>query len=252
MQTFRDLYDFIQKAQRDEDGFVAINHPNIKLKVCTGVLLTSGSLLCFENEQVVLKIKFLIPSQSSVGRFRREDRVELSSDDFPQSGFDWSKEFPLDSPLYRVQRCELPNAEELYQAIKNLTPIEDYDDDEHGEMALIGIFSGNSDELIMYVNTEDTYLQPHFHLRNTDHSFQTSIEFLRPLYLPHIGQRRDLPNEKQVDWLIGFFKTDGIHPKFSGSIWDLACWDWERNNEGFGLPDDLEMPDYRELLWEDV
>jgi hypothetical protein len=55
-----------------------------------------------------------------------------------------------------------------------------------------------------------------------------------------------------VDWLFEFFGADGIHPKFSGSIWDLACWDWERNNEGFGLPDDLEMPDYRELLWEDV
>jgi hypothetical protein len=40
------------------------------------------------------------------------------------------------------------------------------------------------------------------------------------------------------------------HPRFNGTVWDLACWDWERNNAGYGIPEDYEMPDYKKLLLE--
>jgi hypothetical protein len=257
IQTFRDLYDLILAAEKDKEGFAAIHHPRLKLKVQPDKFLGEcGKAFCILDGKVVLNIIFRHTHPCVAGHHRIEDRVELNNEDVTKSDYRWSKEFSLDSPLYRLNRCKLPDAGDLLSILKSLWPTEDYEDDgydghdEHGEQAIIGSFSLESVALTAYINTEDEYIQPHFHLKNEDQSFQTAIEFLRPVYLPHHGQRRDRLTPKQVNWLIGLLKTEVGHPRFTGTVWDLACWDWERNNKSVGIPDDFEMPDYMELLGE--
>jgi hypothetical protein len=257
MKTFRDLYDFIQKAEKDEDGFVNINcHPRLTLD---GLASRAGGVACILDGKFVVQIVFRITSPISAGIYRREDRVALNNYAAVLSGMAsdnegrWSKEFPLDSPLYRLCTPDhkSPELKELHDIIRSFEVADEDDDDyAHGENALIGSFSTEPDQLTAYVNVDDDYKQPHFHLKIEGQPFQTAIEYLRPIYIPHQGERRDRLTLEQVEWLIGFFQTEVDHPHFTGTVWNLACWDWERNNTGFGIPEGYEMPDYMELLRE--
>ena len=110
---------------------------------------------------------------------------------------------------------------------------------------------GFVDSFEVYVNTNDAGNIPHFHIRDINdwHKFHTCIEIAKAKYFHH-GEKTDILNSRQRRSLAEFMESPISNPKYGdkfSNVWELVCFLWEINNSQMPLPDDIEMPNYREI-----
>lgn len=110
---------------------------------------------------------------------------------------------------------------------------------------------GYSGDLEVYVNTNDGGNIPHFHLRDqTDwERFHSCIKIASPEYFLHEG-KEDTLNSKQRKELYDFMNSKVSLTKYADKFdnnWQLICFLWELNNSSTSIPEDTQMPDYRQL-----
>lgn len=106
-------------------------------------------------------------------------------------------------------------------------------------------------DLEVYVNTNDSGMIPHFHLRDPNNweRFHTCIKLTKPEYFLHEG-KEDTLNTKQRKELQQFMQGKITIPKYANKFdnnWQLACFMWDINNSSVEIPDGVEMPDYKQL-----
>jgi len=118
----------------------------------------------------------------------------------------------------------------------------------HNERACIGYI--NEQEYEVFVNTDDEGYIPHFHIRSNDKHvkwFETSIRYDSPQYFFHEGKEEYLDSQER-EMLNDFFKQKVKSKKFREfTNWQLAIFEWNKNNSKMQLDEDLPIPDYKLL-----
>lgn len=115
------------------------------------------------------------------------------------------------------------------------------------EMSRIG-YIGNYE---IYVCTDDAGKIPHFHYRDKDDwkKFHSCIQIMKAEYFAHEG-KEDILNSKQRKELQKFMESPPKKTRFNIGLsnnWELVCYLWDMNNSDVDIPNDVEMPDYRNL-----
>ena len=114
-------------------------------------------------------------------------------------------------------------------------------------MAAVGIVDGYE----IYVNTNDGGNNAHFHYRKKNNwdEFHTCIMIEEAEYFHHDG-KEDVLNSKQRKLLDEFLRSKVTIARYADKFvnnWELICFLWDINNSDKMIPEDTEMPDYRQL-----
>lgn len=110
---------------------------------------------------------------------------------------------------------------------------------------------GFVDKLEVYVNTDDGGNIPHFHIRDKVDwkKFHSCVKILSAEYFEHEG-KEDTLSSKQRKELQTFMLSKVDNPKYLNlfeNTWKYICFLWDMNNSAIQIPEDAEMPNYREL-----
>lgn len=112
------------------------------------------------------------------------------------------------------------------------------------EMARVGFI----DEYEIYIHTDDPGNIPHFHIWDKEtkgNKFHSCIRIDQAIYFHHTG-KEDKLNSKDRKNLVNFLQSSPKNKRYNTN-WELLIDMWNLNNSNIEIPEDQEMPDYRNI-----
>lgn len=90
---------------------------------------------------------------------------------------------------------------------------------------------------------------PHFHFTDATSKRAGCLKILTNEYFAH-GKYKATLNAKERKDLVAFLQKERKSKRFTKGTtnFDLICELWNMNNEQYELPEDVEMPDYRNIM----
>lgn len=91
-------------------------------------------------------------------------------------------------------------------------------------------------------------LIPHFHIENSDKSFQCCVRLDKPEYFIH-GSKTDTLSNTEIMKLIKILQSNVKSKKFKMTVYEYACLMWNQGTSNIKnqISEDMDIPDYTKL-----